>query len=132
MTVYWSSSWARILNVQDIIIERTKETSISLTCKPFPSTTIAGAGQTQNLCIKFVQWWINVKDVGPTLYKGNTMFCVCWAASMQHNVPTQYRFNVGTASQPIAGLMPVNRIHTGDTFSPKRPLPGKHDTLCQL
>ena len=43
--MYWSSSWARILNVQDIIIERTKETSISSTCKPIPSTTIAGAGQ---------------------------------------------------------------------------------------
>ena len=29
---------------------------------------------------------------------------------MQHNVPTQYRFNVGPASQPIAGSMQVNRI----------------------
>ena len=31
---------------------------------------------------------------------------------MQHNVglPTQYRFNVGQSSQPIAGSMPVNRI----------------------
>ena len=29
-----------------------------------------------------------------------------------HNVglPTQYRFNMGPASQPIAGSMPVNRI----------------------
>ena len=29
-----------------------------------------------------------------------------------HNVglPTQYPFNVGSASQPIAGTMPVNRI----------------------
>ena len=29
-----------------------------------------------------------------------------------HNVslPTQYRFNAGPASQPIAGSMPVNRI----------------------
>ena len=29
-----------------------------------------------------------------------------------HNVdlPTQFRFNVGPASQPIAGSMPVNRI----------------------
>ena len=34
------------VNVQDIIIiERTKETSISSTCRPIPSTTIAGAGQ---------------------------------------------------------------------------------------
>ena len=29
---------------------------------------------------------------------------------MQHNVPNQYRFNVGQESQPIAGSMPVNRI----------------------
>ena len=29
---------------------------------------------------------------------------------LQHNVPTQYRFNVGPASQPIAGSMHVNRI----------------------
>ena len=29
-------------NVQDIIIERTKETNISSTCRPIPSTTIAG------------------------------------------------------------------------------------------
>ena len=38
------------------------------------------------------------------------MFCVCWSTAMQHNVPTQYRFIVGPASQPIAGSMPVNRI----------------------
>ena len=24
--------------------------------------------QTQNICIKFVQCWANVEDVGPTLY----------------------------------------------------------------
>ena len=25
--------------------------------------------QTQNICITFVQWWTNVFDVGPPLYK---------------------------------------------------------------
>ena len=48
-SVYWSSSCARILNVQ----ERTKETSsnISSTCIPF--TTIAGAGQHSfNTCLR--------------------------------------------------------------------------------
>ena len=43
--MYWSSSWARILNVQNIIKERTKETSSSLSSTCIPSTTIAGAGQ---------------------------------------------------------------------------------------
>ena len=32
--------------------------------------------QTQNICITFVQCWINVEDVGPTLYKCYTnVFC---------------------------------------------------------
>ena len=52
----------------------------------------------------------------PTLYKGNTMLCVCWATSMQHIVSTQYRFNVGQASQPIVVLMPVNRIRRWPNF----------------
>ena len=44
-SVYWSSLWARILNVQDIINERTKETSSNISSTCIPSTTIAGAGQ---------------------------------------------------------------------------------------
>ena len=68
-------------------------------------------------------------------------------------LPTQYRFNVGPALQPIAGSIPVNRIRRWpnikaelcdcpvfaltalegtDALSPERPLPGKHDTLAQL
>ena len=37
---------------------------------------------------------------------------------MQHNVglPTQYRFNVGPASQLIAGFLPVNRIRRWPSF----------------
>ena len=68
-------------------------------------------------------------------------------------LPTQYRFNVGRASQPIAGSMPVNRIRRWpnietelgdcpvcaltairvcDTSSPERPPTGLHETLAQL
>ena len=81
-------SWASSLNVQDIIIERTKETSISSTCMPIPSTTIAD------------------KSVYASIR------CRAYLAGPTHNVglPTQFRFNVGPASQPIAGSMPVNRI----------------------
>ena len=42
--MYWSFSWARILNVQDIIKERSKERSSSIFLTCIPSTTIAGAG----------------------------------------------------------------------------------------
>ena len=47
------------------------------------------AQQTRNICITFVQCWVNVEDVGPTLFKCNTnilffsglipeaYFCVC-------------------------------------------------------
>ena len=34
--------------------------------------------QTQNVFITFVQCWINVEDVGPTLYKCYKNVCVCW------------------------------------------------------
>ena len=36
------------------------------------------ADKTRNICIAFVQRRPNVKDVGPTLYKCYTLFCVCW------------------------------------------------------
>ena len=84
--MYCSSSWARILNVRDVIKERTKETSsnISLTC--IPSTTIAGAGQHAfNTCRRC------------TSHRG-------W-----RSMATKFRFNVGPALQPIAGSMTVNR-----------------------
>ena len=68
--------------MQDIIIKRIKESNISSTCRPIPFTTITD--KCTRLC-----------DVPGT-----------------HNVglPTKYWFNVGPASQPIAGSMPVNRI----------------------
>ena len=42
---YFVNITALFLNVQDIIEERTKDTSISSTYRHIPSTTIAGAGQ---------------------------------------------------------------------------------------
>ena len=52
-SVYWSSSWARILNVQDIIKERTNETSSNISSTCIPSTSIASAGQhLSNTCLR--------------------------------------------------------------------------------
>ena len=52
-SVYWSSSWARILNVQDIIKGRTKERSSNISSACISSTTIAGAGQYSfNTCLR--------------------------------------------------------------------------------
>ena len=49
---YWSSSWATIPNVQDIIKEITKETSSNMSTTCIPSTIIAGAGQHSfNTCL---------------------------------------------------------------------------------
>ena len=36
---------------------------------------------------------------------------VCWVPRTKDvGLPTKFRFNVGPASQPIAGSMPVNRV----------------------
>ena len=90
--MYWSYSWDRILNVQDIIKERTKETSsnISSTCIPF--TIIAGAGQ----------------------HSFNTTYDVPRTEDV--GLPTKFRFNVGPASQPIAGSMPSIVYDTSPTL----------------
>ena len=75
------------LNVQDIIKERTKETSsvISSTC--ILSTTIASASQP------FIRYlptmYLRTEDVG---------------------LSTKFRFNAESALQPIAGSLPVNRL----------------------
>ena len=51
--MYWSSWWAIILNVQDIIKERTKETSSNISSTCIPSTTIASTGQHSfNTCLR--------------------------------------------------------------------------------
>ena len=86
MTVYWSASWARILNVQGIIKKRTKETDSSIFSTCIPSITISGAGQH---LFKLAYDVPGTEDVG---------------------LPTEFRFNVGPASQPIAGSIPVNGL----------------------
>ena len=58
-TVYWSSSWARILNVFDVYYFH--------------------------------------------------HHCRCWQHSEDVGLPTNFRFNVGPALQPIVGSMPVYR-----------------------
>ena len=74
-----TASWARILNVQDIIEERTKETSWNISSTCIPSTTITGAGQHLfNTCLRC------------TLYRGF------------RPLPTKFRYQFGPTSQPIA------------------------------
>ena len=75
-----SSSLGGILNVQDIIREITKETSLNISSTCIPSTIIAIHPILAN-------------DVPRTKD-------VCF--------PTKFRLDVGPASQPIAGSMPVN------------------------
>ena len=72
--VFLISLWAKILNDQDIIIGRTKETSISSTCRPISSTTIAD---------KFVYapirctWYTQCRPIHPIPAK-------CWASVAAH------------------------------------------------
>ena len=91
-SVYWSSSLEslRILNVQDIIKERTKETSSNISSTCIPSTTIAGAGQHLfNTCLRC------------TSYRG---------CRPTHKIPVQCRasiaahcwFNAGQSSTTLA------------------------------
>ena len=79
--MYWSSSWARILNVKYIIKERTKETNLNISPTCIPSTTSPTFILVYNVS--------RTEDVG---------------------LPTKFRLNVGPASQAIAGSMPVNRL----------------------
>ena len=87
-SVYWSSSYTRILNVQDIIKERTKETSSNIysTCIPFHH---------------HLRCWPTFIQYLPTMYLVQRSGC---------RPTTKFRFNVEPALQPIAGSMPVNRL----------------------
>ena len=80
--MYWSSSWARVINVQVIIIieERTKGTSSNISSKCIPSNTIAGAGQHSfNTCLRIVPLTENV-NVNIAFY---VAFCTILAISRQ-------------------------------------------------
>ena len=84
--MYWSPSWARILNVQDI------NTKIRIQVKiyfqrvflPPPSPVLPNIHSIIAACLYDVA---RTDDVG---------------------LPTKFRLNVVPASQPIAGSMPVN------------------------
>ena len=71
-------------NGLDIIKDRTKETSSNRSSTWIPSTTIAGAGQHS--------------------------FNTCLPRTEDEDLPTKFWFNVGPASQPIAGSMPVKGL----------------------
>ena len=89
-TVYWSFSWARILNVQDIIKEITKETRSNISSTCIPSTTIAGAGQhSSNTCLRCTSY----RGCGPT----HQILVQCWASIAAH-----CWFNAGQSSTTLA------------------------------
>ena len=75
--MYWSSSWARILIVQDIIKERTKKTSSNISSPCIPSTTRAGAGQHSfNTCLRCTSY----RGCRPT----HQIPIQCWASIAAH------------------------------------------------
>ena len=76
--VYWSSSWARILNVKDIIKERTKETSSNISWTYIPPATIAGAGHHSliNTCLRCTSY----RGCRPT----HQILVQCWASVAAH------------------------------------------------
>ena len=89
-----------------------RKTSISSTCMPIPSTTIAGA--RQHPCNTH-QWNVlpRVWSLLNVLWKPLISQCTrLYDVPCTHNVglPTQNRFNVGPASQAIAGSMPADCI----------------------
>ena len=51
-------------------------------------TTRAPPQQTQNICITFIQCWVNVEDVGPTLHKCYT-YVLCLLGCCQPTYETQ-------------------------------------------
>ena len=88
--MYWFSSWARILNVQDIIKEITKETSYIFDVRVFlPPPSLA------NIHFSILAYGVpGTDDVG---------------------LPTKLRFNVGPALQPIAGSITGSVVYFAQT-----------------
>ena len=87
---YWSPSWARILNVQDIIRERNKERSSNKSSTCIASTTIAVADQHS------FNTWLRC-----TWYRGcrptHQIPVQCWASVAAH-----CWFNAGQSSTTLA------------------------------
>ena len=82
--MYWTFSWARILNVQDIIKERTKETN-------------------SNIVYSFHHHRLVLANI-------HSILAYDVPGTEDVGLPTKFRFIVGPALQPIAGSMPVNRL----------------------
>ena len=94
--MYWSFSWARILNVQDIIKKRTKETVKIYPQRVFllpPSLKLASNHSVLVL---------------PTVYFHTDHICL----------PINFRFNVEPTSQLIADSIPVNRLRRWPNTDP--------------
>ena len=74
---------------------------IPVCCVALPLVPIKNTQWTQNICITFVQCWINVEDVGPTLYKCYTnvlcslgmMLAQCWSDTSEISVFTDHRIH---------------------------------------
>ena len=134
---YWFSSWARILNVQDIIIEITKETSISSTCRPISFTTIAGAGQ-HPCCVFFTpERIVTSTDTCTRQFTRRPIWCTwstqcrpthpipvqCWASVAAHCC-----FNAGQSYSPLKRNWVIVRVCSWlsygctDALSLERPL----------
>ena len=93
---------------QDIMIVRTKDTSISSTCRPIPSTTIADKWVYASLYI----------ECRPAY---------CWFNAGQSYASLAQHWNrIGWLSRVFSDC------YTGDSLYPERPLPGYHDTLAKL
>ena len=96
-SVYWTTSWARILNVQDIIKKRTKETSSNISSTCIPSTTVAGAGQHSfNTGLLYTRY----RACMPT----HQIPAQCWASVSAH-----CWFNAGQLSATLVQHLSITR-----------------------
>ena len=119
------SSLARILNVQDVIIDRTKETSISPTCRTIPSTIIDDKlVYTSIRCT----WYTQCRPTHPIPVQCCASVAAhCWFnAGQSYSTLAQHWNRIGWLSRVCSDCQ------TGDFLSPERPLPGYHDPLARL
>ena len=88
----WSSSWARVLNVQDILLRKEPRRQVKY--------------------IFNVYSFHHHRRCWPTYLPVNHAAACLYYVPHTHDVglPTQLQFNVGPASQPIAGSIRTNRL----------------------
>ena len=97
--MYWSSSWARILNVQDII----RYYSIVKRKEPRRQVKI---------------YLHRVLLPSPVLANIHSILAYDVPRSVDVGLPNKFRFNVGPVSQPLAGSMPVNHLRRWPNTNP--------------